>query len=219
LHQNLALIFPHWGPNQIDSAHGVKNNRLPENERANTDRIRIESQLSPGKYTRPLADDKRPTLRNTASRETPARIGKRIVSRFHAVQIHNMPVNICQVWGTTDENYSRLARRSIGRTDFGSGIRTRCFGSRSSSTGSQRTGTCQEAAQATQAPRQARRCGRRRFGRWYRGQGPGELKRLRGRDGVAATLRASSAMKKARAFALAFFCALAVAGSRAVAAH
>jgi hypothetical protein len=77
----------------------VKRTVIPKNERVSVDRIRIERQLSPGKYTRPFADDKRPTLRNTASRETPAQIGKRIVSPFHAALIHNVPVIICQVLG------------------------------------------------------------------------------------------------------------------------
>lgn len=152
--------------------------------------------MSPGKYTRPLADDKRPTLRNTASRETPAQIGKRIVSRFQAVLIHNVPVIICQVWGTTDEKDSRLARRSIRSTDLGSGICTRRFGTGSNRTGSQRTGTCQEAAQATQAPRQARRCVGRRIGRRHVGQGPGKLKPPRGRVREAAAPRATPAIKK-----------------------
>jgi hypothetical protein len=56
------------------------------------DRIPIESQLSPGKYTAPFTDDKRPTLRNTASRETPAQIGQRSVPPFQANSIHNVPV-------------------------------------------------------------------------------------------------------------------------------
>jgi hypothetical protein len=77
----------------------VKKTATSENGRVSVDRIRIERELSPGKYTGPFADDKRPTLRNTASRETPAQIGKRIVSLFHAVLIHNVPVIICQVLG------------------------------------------------------------------------------------------------------------------------
>jgi hypothetical protein len=62
----------------------------------NLDRIRIESKLSPGQYTGPIphdkADDKPPTLRNTASRETPAQIGQRTVSAYQASSIHNVPV-------------------------------------------------------------------------------------------------------------------------------
>ena len=147
----------------------------PEPRSVNANRIRIERKLSPGKYTGPFTDDKRPTLRDTASRETPAPIGKRTVSRFHAVLIHNVPVIICQVWGTTDEKDSRLAHRSIGRTDFGSGICTRRFGSRRNRTGSQRTGEGQEAPQGAQATRQARRCVGKRIGRRHRRQGSGEL--------------------------------------------